>query len=161
MNRLFEEQEQDEPLQPAPFNTPIIDADEVLGGVSAPVTGMFKGLAKQRNKDANLAKGTPTDESVNTQHELVGSSSKFQYWVDETLLTPPPPVDVPEEESAMMLHDEVGLMDTDTSFEGTTRTPIVRPDGFITGSQPSRRDGRVVRAGRVVEDRFRTNAFPP
>ena len=43
MNRLFEAQEQDEPLQPAPFNTPIIDADEVLGGVSASVTGMFKG----------------------------------------------------------------------------------------------------------------------
>lgn len=132
MNRLFEEQEQDEPLQPAPFNTPIIDADEVLGGVSAPVTGMFKGLA-ERNKDANLAKGTPTDESVNTQHELVGSSSKFQYWVDETLLTPPPPVDVPEEESAMMLHDEVGLMDTDTSFPAPPELPSFVP----TGSSPA------------------------
>ena len=109
MNRLHEAQEQDDPLQPNPFNTPIIDADEALGP-RTPVRGMFKGLAS-RNKDAKLA--TDQDEEVeqNTSKELIGSSREYEYWVDEALLPAKAPEAIPEEESAMLLHDEVGLVE--------------------------------------------------
>ena len=109
MNRLHEAQEQDGPLQPNPFNTPIIDADEALGP-RTPVRGMFKGLAS-RNKDAKLA--TDQDEEVeqNNSKELIRSSREYEYWVDEALLPAKAPEAIPEEESAMLLHDEVGLVE--------------------------------------------------
>ena len=109
MNRLHEQQEQDEPLQPNPFNTPIIDADQALGP-RTPVRGMFKGLAS-RNKDAKLATDQDKEVEQNNAKELIGSSREYEYWVDEALLPAKAPETIPEEESAMLLHDEVGLVE--------------------------------------------------
>ncbi len=109
MDRLKEEQEKDEPLQANPFNPPIIDADQALGG-RVPVHGMFKGLAN-RNKDANTSTKSGEEEEEPHSQELIAQSTEFEYWVAEDLLPPSPPEDIPEEESAMLLHDETGMLD--------------------------------------------------
>jgi len=110
IGKLSEEKDNDEPLQATPFNTPIIDADSARGGPTTPVTGMFKNLAR-RNKDANLADGPETDDGQNAQDELVDDSNQYQYWVNEALMPPAPDEPISEEESTMLLHDEVGFVD--------------------------------------------------
>lgn len=111
MDRLNEQQEGDEPLQPNPFNPPIIDADQALG-TRTPVRGMFKGLAN-RNKDAKMATETDdvVDDEQSTPEELIDASTEYEYWVAEELLPRPLQEDIPEEESALLLHDEIGLVD--------------------------------------------------
>ena len=109
MDRLNEEQEKDEPLQANPLNPPIIDADQALGG-RTPVHGMFKGLAN-RNKDANTATKSDDEEAEPQSQELIAKSTEFEYWVAEDILPPSPLEDIPEEESAMLLHDEIGMLD--------------------------------------------------
>lgn len=125
IGKLSEAQDNDEPLQATPFNTPIIDADAVRGGPSTPVSGMFKNLAL-RNKDANLAKGLETDDEQNAQDELVDASNEHQYWVNEALMPPAPEEPISEEESAMLLHDEVGFVD-DLSQVDAPPQPNVGP----------------------------------
>ena len=112
MDRLNEQQAEDEPLQPNPLNPPIIDADQALGG-RTPVHGMFKGLAN-RNKDAKTATKTDENEEEEKQpprQELIDASSEYEYWVAEEILPPSLPEEIPEEESAMLLHDEIGMME--------------------------------------------------
>ncbi len=111
MDKLLEEQDKDEPLQAPPFTTPIIDADAAMGGPSTPVKGMFKNLA-QRNKDANLTKGIIPEVEQFTQDELVDASNQHQYWVNEALMPPPPEEPISEDESTMLLHDEVGFVES-------------------------------------------------
>ena len=108
IDRLLEEQDNDEPLQSTPFNTPIIDADTALGGASFPVNGMFKNLAK-RNKSAKHELDKTGDSHPESQHELIEGTGDNHYWVDETLLPPPRPEPIPEEKSAMLIHDEIGM----------------------------------------------------
>lgn len=110
IGKLSEAKDNDEPLQATPFTTPIIDADSVRSGPSTPVRGMFKNLAR-RNKDANLADGHETDDDQNAQDELVDASNQYQYWVNEALMPPAPEDPISEEESTMLLHDEVGFVD--------------------------------------------------
>ena len=110
IGKLSEAKDNDEPLQATPFNTPIIDADAVRGGPSTPVKGMFKNLAR-RNKDANLANGSKTNDENNAKDELVDASKQYQYWVNEDLMPPAPEEPISEEESTMLLHDEVGFVD--------------------------------------------------
>lgn len=109
MNRLHEEQEQDGPLQPNPFDPPIIDADQALGP-RTPVQGMFKGLAS-RNKDAKLATTQGGENKPSKAEEIIGSSTEYEYWVDEAHRPPVAHEEISETESAMLLHDEVGMMD--------------------------------------------------
>ena len=125
IGKLSEAQDNDEPLQATPFNTPIIDADAVRGGPSTPVSGMFKNLAR-RNKDANLANGLDTDDGRNAQDELVDASNEHQYWVNEALMPTAPEEPISEEESAMLLHDEVGFVD-DLSQVDAVPHPDVGP----------------------------------
>lgn len=110
IGKLSEAKDNDEPLQATPFTTPIIDADSARSGPSTPVRGMFKNLAR-RNKDANLADGLETDDDQNAQDELVDASNQYQYWVNEALMPPAPEDPISEEESTMLLHDEVGFVD--------------------------------------------------
>ena len=125
MDRLNEEQEKDEPLQANPLNPPIIDADQALGG-RTPIHGMFKGLAS-RNKDANTATESGDEEEEPHSQELIAKSMEFEYWVAEDLLPPSSPEDIPEEESAMLLHDEIGMLDEaeeEVSTVGFNETPV-------------------------------------
>lgn len=108
MGWLDEEKHQDEPLQQSPFFPPIIDADAVADSPSSTTSGMFRGLA-QRGKATNKAVKAMQAESDEDQQELVAAFNGNTYWVDEKLLAPPPAEPVPEEESAVMLHDEVGM----------------------------------------------------
>lgn len=111
IGRLDEEKDQDEPLQESPFNPPIIDADAVAARSTTQLSGMFKGLA-QRGKDANMGVEDLKSKSDEDQQELVAAFDGNQYWVDGSLLPPTPVEPVPEEESAVILHDEVGLAET-------------------------------------------------
>ena len=125
MDRLNEEQEKDEPLQANPFNPPIIDADQALGG-RTPIHGMFKGLAS-RNKDANTATESGDGDEEPHSQELIAKSKEFEYWVAEDLLPPSPAENIPEEESAMLLHDEIGMLDEaeeGVSTVGFNETPV-------------------------------------
>ena len=140
MDRLNEEQEKDEPLQANPLNPPIIDADQALGG-RTPIHGMFKGLAN-RNKDAKSATESDDDEEEPQSQELIATSMEFQYWVAEDLLPPSPPEDIPEEESAMLLHDEIGMLDEaeeEVSTVGFDETPVhsMKPAGSRTADESS------------------------
>ena len=110
MDKLMQAQGRDEPLQTPPFTTPIIDADSAFGGPSTPVKGMFKNLAL-RNKDANVAKGLTVDDVQHSENELVDASDQHQYWVNEALMPTAPEQPISEEESTMLLHDEVGFVD--------------------------------------------------
>ena len=126
MGKLSEAQDNDEPLQATPFNTPIIDADAMSGGPSTPVQGMFKNLAR-RNKDANLAKSNNTEDEQVTQNELVDASNEHQYWVSETLIPSPSEEPIPEEESAMLLHDEVGFVDDPSLSDAPVSADLGQP----------------------------------
>ncbi len=116
MDKLLEAQGNDEPLQSPPFNTPIIDADSAVRGPSTPVKGMFKNLVR-RNKDANLAKDLNDVEEQSSENELVDASDQHQYWVNEALMPTAPEQPISEEESAMLLHDEVGFVDLPSQAE--------------------------------------------
>ena len=70
---------------------------------------MFKSLA-QRNK-ASIRGEKSDDEEESSNHELISAARGHQYWIDESLLTPSLPEDIPEEESAVMIHDEIGLLE--------------------------------------------------
>jgi len=113
--QLDDDKDKDEPLQATPFNSPIIDADEALGPPTTNVKGMFKSLA-QRNK-ASMRGVESEDEQEAGQHELISAARGHQYWIDESLLTPSLPEDIPEEESALMIHDEIGLFEPPESAD--------------------------------------------
>ena len=107
MDALSEAKTKDEPLQPAPFTTPIIDASAVTPGSTSPAKGMFKNLA-QRNKDSMGFIPKVKQEALNAPQTLKESSPQGEWWVDEETL-PERQAPVPEEENAALIHDEVGL----------------------------------------------------
>ena len=113
--QLDDDKDNDEPLQATPFNSPIIDADEALGPPSTNVKGVFRSLA-QRNR-ASIRGVESNDEEESGKHELISAARGHQYWIDESLLTPTLPEDIPEEESALMIHDEIGLFEPPESAD--------------------------------------------
>ena len=129
MNELAEAQELDEPLQPTPFTTPIIDASapEYGGGSSIPA-GPFGRLA-QRNKvhrkKITEEKNDP-DFEENVQHSVVSEKGN-EYWV--AIETPELPDDTLEDlNGAELIHDEIGLVE-ETEF---IPEPMYEPEGFET-----------------------------
>ena len=129
MNELAEAQELDEPLQPTPFTTPIIDASapEHGGGSSIPA-GPFGRLA-QRNKvhrrKITEEKNDP-DFEENVQHSVVSEKGN-EYWV--AIETPELPDDTLEDlNGAELIHDEIGLIE-ETEF---IPEPMYEPEAFET-----------------------------
>ena len=129
MNELAEAQELDEPLQPTPFTTPIIDASapEYGGGSSIPA-GPFGRLA-QRNKvhrkKITEEKYDP-DFEENVQHSVVSEKGN-EYWV--AIETPELPDDTLEDlNGAELIHDEIGLIE-ETEF---IPEPMYEPEAFET-----------------------------
>ena len=129
MNELAEAQELDEPLQPTPFTTPIIDASapEYGGGSSIPA-GPFGRLA-QRNKvhrkKITEEKNDP-DFEENVQHSVVSEKGN-EYWV--AIETPELPDDTLEDlNGAELIHDEIGLIE-ETEF---IPEPMYEPEAIET-----------------------------
>ena len=129
MNELAEAQELDEPLQPTPFTTPIIDASapEYGGGSSIPA-GPFGRLA-QRNKvhrkKITEEKNDP-DFEENVQHSVVSEKGN-EYWV--AIETPELPDETLEDlNGAELIHDEIGLIE-ETEF---IPEPMYEPEAFET-----------------------------
>lgn len=112
MNELAEAQGLDEPLQPTPFTTPIIDASapEYGGGASIP-TGPFGRLA-QRNKAHRkqiTEEANDPDFEENVQHSVMSEKGN-QYWV--AIETPELPEDALDDlNGAELIHDEIGLVE--------------------------------------------------
>lgn len=132
---LIEEKDQDEPLQESPFNPPIIDADAVAASSTTQLSGMFRNIA-QRGKDTSRGVNAMKAASDEDQQELVAAFDGNHFWVDGSLLPPTPAEPIPEEESAVILHDEVGmpelprLEDLPSEPEG----PLDEPDTPLVGS---------------------------
>ena len=115
MGALNDAQELDEPLQPTPFETPIVDASSVQEKpYSPPPTGNFGGLVTRNKGGMGTRFGAPgSDLNPPDQQHKVEMSEGNEYWVAEES----PPILVPEEfeeeESAALIYDEVGLMSDD------------------------------------------------
>lgn len=108
MEALNEAQTNDEPLQPTPFTTPIIDASAVSPAGTSAAKGMFKNLA-QRNKDSMGYSSKIKEEALSTPQILKESGLQGDWWVNEEESLPKPKEPVPEEEHATLIHDEIGL----------------------------------------------------
>ena len=109
---LDEAQELDEPLQVTPFDTPIIDASAAQENpYSLPPVGNFGGLIRRNKGGLTASKEESEGEDVpSVQQHTVETNAGNEYWVaDES-----PPVKQPEEfneeESAALIHDEVGFV---------------------------------------------------
>ena len=105
---LDEAQSNDEPLQPPPFPSSIIDASDPSLSRSLPTSGPFGRLA-DRNKDFLGVKDQFRAEAKNRQGTLQEASASAQLWVDEASLPKAAPEPVSEDESAALIHDEIGL----------------------------------------------------
>lgn len=112
MGALNDAQELDEPLQPTPFETPIIDASSSQEKpYFPPPVGNFGGLVTRNKGGMGTRFGTPgSDLNSPDQQHKVELSEGNEYWVAEES----PPItqaeEFEEEESAALIHDEVGLM---------------------------------------------------
>ena len=118
MEALNTAKNQDEPLQPLPFSTPILDAS-VETPTQTMVTGMFRGIA-QRNKDSMKTSSVQQDdgEDENETHRLQGQSESASWWGEESSLPQPRKQHtITEAESAAMLHDEIGFILADELLE--------------------------------------------
>ena len=109
---LDEAQELDEPLQVTPFDTPIIDASAAQDNpYSLPPVGNFGGLIRRNKGGLTASKEESEDEDVpSVQQHTVETNAGNEYWIaDES-----PPVrqaeEFNEEESAALIHDEVGFV---------------------------------------------------
>ncbi len=108
MDALTEAQTNDEPLQPTPFTTPIIDASAVSPGSTSTAKGMFKNLA-QRNKESMGFASKIKQEALNAPQTLKESGLQGDWWVNDEETLPKPQEPIPEDEPATLIHDEVGL----------------------------------------------------
>ena len=129
MNELAEAQELDEPLQPTPFTTPIIDASapEYGGGSSIPAgpCGRLAQRNKVHRKKITEEKNDP-DFEENVQHSVVSEKGN-EYWV--AIETPELPDDTLEDlNGAELIHDEIGLIE-ETEF---IPEPMYEPEAFET-----------------------------
>ena len=102
---LDEEKGRDEPIQESPLDSPIIDADAVR-----PSSGMFSRIA-DRGKATNEAVKEMQSKSDKDDQQLIAAFDGNEYYVAESVLPALPDEPVPEEESAVMLHDEIGMVD--------------------------------------------------
>ena len=105
---LDEAQLKDEPLQPPPFTSSIIDASDPSLGSSLPISGPF-GRLVGRNKGYLGVKEKFREDAKSRKGTLHEASESTQLWVDEASLPKATPDPVPEEESAALIHDEIGL----------------------------------------------------
>ena len=105
---LDEAQSNDEPLQPPPFTSSIIDASDPSLSRSLPSGGPFGHLV-DRNKDFLNVKEKFREEAKTRQGTLQDASDSAQLWVDASSLPKAKPEPVPEEDSAALIHDEIGL----------------------------------------------------
>ena len=116
IDALDDAQSNDEPLQPTPFNQPIIDASDETAPKSTVVTGMFGKIAQRgwntkSQGEREEAAGQPI------QHELVDISGSSELWVDgASLANMRAEEEIPEEESAALIHDEIGLPELEESL---------------------------------------------
>tara|TARA_B110000444_G_scaffold76027_1_gene71688 strand:- start:12175 stop:13761 length:1587 start_codon:yes stop_codon:yes gene_type:complete len=117
---LDEAQELDEPLQSTPFDTPIIDASAAQETpYSLPPAGNFGGLIRRNKGGLTASKEESEDGEVpSVQQHTVETNAGNEYWVaDES-----PPVKQAEEfnedESAALIHDEVGFVHEAAMDEG-------------------------------------------
>lgn len=119
MDSLDQSLEKDEPLQPAPFATPIIDASEPPRSRHTKATaGGFFRLAN-RNKDTISHLSDQEGGSPVVRHKVFGDD-KSEYWVAEDVSEKEPPLVVSEEESAALIHDEIGLPSLEEFTDDTT-----------------------------------------
>ena len=108
---LNEAQELDEPLQTNPFETPIIDASSSQEAPHfPPPAGNFGGLVSRNKGGMNTRYGVPgSNSNPPDQQHKVEMSEGHEYWVAEES----PPVteaeEFKEDESAALIHDEIGL----------------------------------------------------
>ena len=98
----------DDPLQETPFDTPIMDASATADLSQTMVGGMFRNIA-QRGRDLGQLVKQDKEDGVQSQHELVDHTSEAFLWVDESSLAKPAEPEVSEDESAALIHDEIGL----------------------------------------------------
>ncbi|MDA8530477.1 hypothetical protein N9K54_04020 [Candidatus Poseidonia alphae] len=110
---LDEAQELDEPLQVTPFDTPIIDASASQETpYLPPPAGNFGGLIRRNKGGLSAGKEESDHEQAHSvQQHKVETNEGNEYWIaDES-----PPVNQAEEfnedESAALIHDEVGFVD--------------------------------------------------
>ena len=110
---LDEAQELDEPLQVTPFDTPIIDASASQETpYLPPPAGNFGGLIRRNKGGLSAGKEESDHEQAHSvQQHKVETNEGNEYWIaDES-----PPVKQAEEfnedESAALIHDEVGFVD--------------------------------------------------
>ena len=110
---LDEAQELDEPLQVTPFDTPIIDASASQETpYLPPPAGNFGGLIRRNKGGLSAGKeGSAHEQAHSVQQHKVETNEGNEYWIaDES-----PPVKQAEEfnedESAALIHDEVGFVD--------------------------------------------------
>jgi len=110
---LDEAQELDEPLQVTPFDTPIIDASASQETpYLPPPVGNFGGLIRRNKGGLSAGKEESDHEQAHSvQQHKVETNEGNEYWIaDES-----PPVKQAEEfnedESAALIHDEVGFVD--------------------------------------------------
>lgn len=108
INALSLAQGKDDPLQEAPFDTPIMDASATADRSQTTVGGMFRSIAQRGRGLSQLVK-QDKEEGVPNQHELVDHSSEAFLWVHESSLQKPAEPEVSEDESAALIHDEIGL----------------------------------------------------
>lgn len=110
---LDEAQELDEPLHVTPFDTPIIDASASQETpYLPPPAGNFGGLIRRNKGGLSAGKEESAHEQAHSvQQHKVETNEGNEYWIaDES-----PPVKLAEEfnedESAALIHDEVGFVD--------------------------------------------------
>ena len=105
---LNTDRENDEPLQPSPFSTPIIDASSPPSLASSATSGPFGNLV-QRNKAFKDVKDEVENTARSRSAVLEDYSEAAEWWVEKESLPIPPEEPVPEASSAALIHDEVGL----------------------------------------------------
>ncbi|MEK9650614.1 MAG: ATP-binding protein [Poseidonia sp.] len=105
---LNTDRENDEPLQPSPFSTPIIDASSPPSLASSATSGPFGSLV-QRNKAFKDVKDEVENDARSRSAVLEDYSEAAEWWVEKESLPNPPEQPVPEASSAALIHDEVGL----------------------------------------------------
>jgi hypothetical protein len=156
---LDEAQTQDEPLQPAPFTTPIIDASEVRASESTATAGMFRNIL-QRNKDFLVLNDSLDEEGKHSRHALQEISEVGELWVHEESLAQAIK-DIPEQESTALIHDEIGLPSLPVEEE-TAHEVEEEPEHFANEeSEPAPLDYEQVNALRMLEQLLEKFGPPP
>jgi len=150
---LDEAQSNDEPLQPPPFMPSIIDASDPSLSHSLPTSGPF-GRLVDRNKSYLGVKDEFREEAKSRQGTLQDDSESAQLWVDESSLPKVKPGPVPEEESAALIHDEIGLPEPRVDEEMTTdeaHFEEMEPMPLPLMEQPSPILGSTAEQGQTME----------